>query len=108
MFSSRRGHARLQGDWSSDVCSSERFIKIDVEGAEYDTLKGATATLKNLKPACIVAIHPEPIAAKGDKLENIYDLIIDCGYQVYYDQKVMGKTEFCNNQEMIDLHILPR
>ncbi len=88
--------------------SNLAFIKIDVEGAEYDTLKGATATLKNLKPACIVAIHPEPIAAKGDKLENIYDLITDCGYQVYYDQKILGKTEFCNNQEMIDLHILPR
>lgn len=83
------------------------FIKIDVEGAEFDTLTGAIATLKNLKPVCIVAIHPEPIKAKGDSLEKIYDLIIACGYRVYYEEKNISKDFFCKNKEMIDLHILP-
>ncbi len=83
------------------------FIKIDVEGAEYDALMGAMTTLKNLRPVCIVAIHPEPIAAKGDSLEKIYDLIIDCGYQVCYDHKMMNKIDFCANKALIDLHILP-
>jgi len=83
------------------------FIKIDVEGAEYDALSGAVGTLTKLKPACIVAIHPEPILSKGDSLEKIYDLICSCGYQVYYQQKIMSKTVFCSNKEMIDLHILP-
>src|SRR5688500_20412393 len=27
-FSSRRRHTRLQGDWSSDVCSSDLFRKL--------------------------------------------------------------------------------
>src|SRR2546426_9079648 len=27
-FSSRRRHTRLQGDWSSDVCSSDLFSKV--------------------------------------------------------------------------------
>src|SRR5256885_12950857 len=27
-FSSRRRHTRLQGDWSSDVCSSDLFIAV--------------------------------------------------------------------------------
>ncbi len=84
------------------------FIKIDVEGAEYDALKGATNTLRNLKPACIVAIHPEPIAAKGDRLDLIYDLIANCGYEIFCNQKIMDKETFCNNRELIDLHILPR
>ena len=83
------------------------FIKIDVEGAEYDALTGAINTLKNLRPACIVAIHPEPIAAKGDSLEKIYDLIISCGYKIYYQGKIIDKTFFCSNRELIDLHILP-
>src|SRR5205807_6674216 len=26
-FSSRRRHTRLQGDWSSDVCSSDLFVE---------------------------------------------------------------------------------
>src|SRR5256885_7103835 len=29
-FSSRRRHTRLQGDWSSDVCSSD-LIKVEIE-----------------------------------------------------------------------------
>src|SRR5205807_2957054 len=33
-FSSRRRHTRLQGDWSSDVCSS------DLEAVELDVRRG--------------------------------------------------------------------
>src|SRR5256885_8950563 len=29
-FSSRRRHTRLQGDWSSDVCSSDLCVAVDV------------------------------------------------------------------------------
>lgn len=83
------------------------FIKIDVEGAEYDTLCGAVNTFKNLRPACIVAIHPEPIAAKGDSLEKIYDLLTGCNYSIYYQEKIISKEAFCSNRELIDLHILP-
>src|SRR5256885_8471488 len=31
-FSSRRRHTRLQGDWSSDVCSSDLFCERGYEG----------------------------------------------------------------------------
>jgi FkbM family methyltransferase len=83
------------------------FIKIDVEGVEYDTLRGATETLKNLRPLCIVSIHPEPIAAKGDKLEDIYDLMKDLNYKITLDGKEMSRDEFLANKEQIDLHIYP-
>src|SRR5256885_7278057 len=32
-FSSRRRHTRLQGDWSSDVCSSDLGKAITIDGA---------------------------------------------------------------------------
>lgn len=83
------------------------FIKIDVEGAEYDTLQGAVNTLKNLRPVCIVAIHPEPIAAKGDKLEDIYDLISNCNYRIMLDKQEFSKEAMLVNKELIDLHIYP-
>ena len=83
------------------------FIKIDVEGAEYDTLCGAAETLKNLRPVCIVAIHPEPIKAKGDRLEDIYDLIIACGYRITLNKKEFTREELLANKELIDLHIYP-
>lgn len=83
------------------------FIKIDAEGAEYDTLQGAADTLKNLKPFCIVAIHPEPIAAKGDRLEDIYDFIIGCNYRIMPGKKEFTKAAMLANTELIDLHIYP-
>jgi len=83
------------------------FIKIDVEGAEYDTLRGASETLQRLRPVCIVAIHPEPIKAKGDRLEDIYDLIIACRYRIMLKKKELSKQELLDNKELIDLHIYP-
>src|SRR5207248_7463942 len=32
-FSSRRRHTRSYGDWSSDVCSSDLFLDLDLRGA---------------------------------------------------------------------------
>src|SRR5256885_10940562 len=33
-FSSRRRHTRLQGDWSSDVCSSDLLVVAEVAGID--------------------------------------------------------------------------
>src|ERR687898_1866616 len=37
-FSSRRRHTRLQGDWSSDVCSSDLFMPRGMNGADLSPL----------------------------------------------------------------------
>src|SRR5256885_6270051 len=41
-FSSRRRHTRLQGDWSSDVCSSD--LKYIVTGTTRDRASGSSAS----------------------------------------------------------------
>lgn len=87
--------------------SRVNFMKIDVEGAEYDAIRGGNTTFRNLKPYCILAIHPEPIAAKGDRLEDIYDFIFNLGYKITFENKEMTRTAFCENKEMIDLHLIP-
>src|SRR5256885_11483430 len=43
-FSSRRRHTRLQGDWSSDVCSSDLAGGVDL----YADIPGAIRALKKL------------------------------------------------------------
>jgi len=81
------------------------FIKIDVEGAEYDTIRGAAETLQRFKPACILAIHPKLIANKGDKLEDIYDFVAATGCNITLNGHPISRETFCANQEMIDLHL---
>lgn len=83
------------------------FIKIDVEGAEYDTLRGGMEVFKTIRPNFIVAIHPEPIAKKGDRLEAIYELLSEIHYRILYDGKDISKEAFCANRALIDLHCKP-
>lgn len=83
------------------------FIKIDVEGAEYDTLRGGIEVFKKFQPSFILAIHPEPIKKKGDKLEDIYDLLLSLNYNITYNNKFISREIFCANKDMIDLHLIP-
>lgn len=83
------------------------FIKIDVEGAEYDALKGCAVTLATYKPACILAIHPDAVKAKGDSLAQIYDLVLQLNYNPYYNNKLITKEAFCSHTDLLDLHLLP-
>src|SRR5256885_5495853 len=47
-FSSRRRHTRLQGDWSSDVCSSDlsHFSAMSSGGEGVNTLAEATVAIE--------------------------------------------------------------
>src|SRR5256885_10828505 len=47
-FSSRRRHTRLQGDWSSDVCSSDLAIESAVRGELYCPPRVAFTLLRRL------------------------------------------------------------
>src|SRR5256885_11144168 len=55
-FSSRRRHTRLQGDWSSDVCSSDLVVRVSRKQpsatTEDTTMLAATRyrTLERLPP----------------------------------------------------------
>src|ERR1039457_745117 len=46
-FSNRRGHARLQGDWSSDVCSSDLYTPVATTMLIAGT-RSATATIRGM------------------------------------------------------------
>jgi FkbM family methyltransferase len=83
------------------------FLKIDVEGAEYDTIRGAEKTLLEKRPVVILAIHPDAILSKGDKLEDIYDFLQKCRYIITLDKTVISKEAFCRAVDLIDLHLLP-
>ncbi|NOT51429.1 MAG: FkbM family methyltransferase [Chitinophagaceae bacterium] len=83
------------------------LIKIDVEGAELDTIKGGVQTFKNHKPVLIIGLHPAFIKQKGDSLEAIWDLLQDCRYQVKLEDKLMTKEDFCSRQILFDVVCFP-
>ncbi len=84
-----------------------RFMKIDVEGAEYDALRGAERTLREIKPVCTLGIHPEAVQAKGDRLGDIYDFVQSCGYILINDNRKIDRDEFIAETGLVDFHMVP-
>lgn len=80
------------------------LIKIDVEGAELDTLKGGVETFRNFKPLIILGLHPAFIKQKGDSLEAIWDLLLQCGYEMKLDGKTITRDDFCSRDILFDVH----
>lgn len=80
------------------------LIKIDVEGAELDVLKGGIETFRKFKPVLILSLHPEFIKIKGDSLEMIWDLLAEEKYEVRRDNNLMDKKNFCSLRDIFDVH----
>jgi FkbM family methyltransferase len=58
-----------------------RLVKIDVEGAELDVLRGAPATLASARP--VVLFEHQPPAGDTTTSRAIHRLLHDCRYRVY-------------------------
>src|ERR671919_547950 len=67
-FSSRRRHTRLQGDWSSDVCSSD-LPKPRGRRSDRQDRDSLARFLISLSPGCF----PTPSVCEG--LQRFYDCI---------------------------------
>jgi hypothetical protein len=55
-------------------------VKIDVEGAEYLVLKGASKTLDRDHPVILVEIVERQLQAMGASSKQVYDLLRSHGY----------------------------
>src|SRR6266850_181716 len=55
-FSSRRRHTRLQGDWSSDVCSSDLKVGISAPGSSTNMVINYLLAQGGLKPTDVAVI----------------------------------------------------
>ena len=61
---------------------SPNVIKIDVEGAETDVLRGAVATIARSKPLIVLSVHPRQIVMLGSSLGELTALVKSLNYQV--------------------------
>ena len=58
-------------------------VKIDVEGAELMTLEGARHVLMQHMPTVFLSVHPRQIATLGQSIDDLMDLILELGYEVW-------------------------
>jgi len=72
------------------------FIKIDVEGGEYQVLKGAIQTIKKHQPLIIFEHGLGAADVYGTTPEMIYELLVDqCGMQIsLMEYWLEGKASF--------------
>src|SRR5205807_5716248 len=81
-FSSRRRHTRLQGDWSSDVCSSDLGNFIRIAGCNschsQDLASAAAGFVKSrgLKAPAEIPQLPQSMMPSADRL---MDLAVEIG-----------------------------
>lgn len=57
------------------------IMKIDVEGAELDVLKGAESMLIDMKPGLLIETHPEILDERNQSIEKLLSVVNRLGYQ---------------------------
>src|SRR3989454_1646119 len=82
-FSSRRRHTRLQGDWSSDVCSSDL---------------SATALALERQGHAIVGSGRRPIPMKTTKGER---LVREAAFKAFDEEKQVGFAEVRSEERRV-------
>lgn len=95
----RQGRSNIKKGTSGDIdaIKIDSFVKhnktpdvmkIDVEGAELQVLKGAKKTLKNSKPVIFVEIHEgQRINSFGFTKEELYNFLKELGYRKIFAVK---------------------
>jgi FkbM family methyltransferase len=57
-----------------------QIIKIDVEGAEWEVLRGAEECLSRVKPILFLSLHPKALALRHESEDGILDWLQKRGY----------------------------
>lgn len=73
-------------------------IKLDIEGAELDALRGARAMIERFRPALCVEVHPRALAAAGQDPGTLHDLLVDLGYELSAGSQPCLRAQFEQEQ----------
>jgi FkbM family methyltransferase len=76
------------------------IIKVDIEGAEHDFIKGAKKTIKKYKPVLYIEIHSEYCAVKCYEILNSLDYHIII-LKEWDDNRIMVKAEYFKNRKSL-------
>jgi FkbM family methyltransferase len=87
-------------DYVSDF-SLDRLdlIKIDVEGFEFNVLKGAEKTITKFKPALFIELDDNNLKDQQSSAKDLVEFLIGMGYEIFNAQvknSINGHTDFTN------------
>lgn len=58
------------------------ILKIDVEGAEINVLRGAREVLAKFRPTIFLSVHPTEISLMGQSIDDLVELVDSMGYSI--------------------------
>jgi FkbM family methyltransferase len=82
-------------------------LKIDVEGAELDVLRGARSTFLNDRPAARLGLHPPFIIQNEQSLGEIWEVLAEYKLHVVFEGEPATREWFCSQNELFDVDLLP-
>jgi FkbM family methyltransferase len=68
------------------------LIKIDVEGAEWLVLNGASQTLREYSSTILIEFHPQEIASLGGSVEKCVEILTSNGFQPRLNRPISHTT----------------
>src|SRR5205807_6278643 len=108
-FSSRRRHTRLQGDWSSDVCSSDliptlaRQLLAELSGREAELGRRVTADSRTLQAVPPRAIDEARLQRQVTLAENLFTSL-----QKNYDEARLAEESAVPDARILDHAVVPQ
>jgi FkbM family methyltransferase len=91
-------------------------LKVDVEGAELDLLRGARDTFLTCRPAAALSLHPASFADPERALSEIWSVLEDYRMEVRLLEDygtsgtrgaVMNAAAFCRPRQVFDVELIP-
>jgi FkbM family methyltransferase len=69
----------LDAEWRR-TGSAPAIIKIDVEGAEGEVIRGAAALLREVRPLLFLELHMDVLERRGESVDALLGQLTACGY----------------------------
>lgn len=83
-------------------------LKIDVEGAELEVLRGASRTIRVCRPAIVFELHPEALARDGASVHDLCLLLQEYDFIPFLDNRPIDFGWLSAQEEPVEIEALPR